>query len=400
VILIGFILLATLLVPQGVSPSYQHNAIPDKEAQQYVKNHAHVVNRKGIEFDSDAVSAKKATAIESNPYTPQQVASVYCGKADWTNTLSGKGQTIVIVTCYNYPFLQSDHDIFCKGRDVPKRKLNIINMGTRTDKGWSVETCLDTQWSAVGAPNANITVVCAASATFADLRKALLKAVELKPNFVSMSLGASESSYAINALEDIFQNNQDIIFLASSGDDPTVSYPSSSSNVISVGGTILHIKEDGQNTANTTVTKKDNTLYTKTGETDWFIPNGIGTGHGLSAHFVRPPHQTNTNTSYWRATPDVSIMSANPNGNGTSIYCTVNGGWGGVEGTSLGAPLLTGLLASANSSRIDAKKKPLTRVQILTALYSLHPQNAPIDTMMDGAGPINSRLIPYLVSLC
>jgi kumamolisin len=277
--------------------------------------------------------------------------------------------------------------------------LNIINMGTQTDSGWPVETCLDTQWSKVSAPDATTYVICAADASFGSLRAALLKAVEIKANVVSMSLGASESAYAISHLEDIFQDNQNIIFLASSGDDPSVSYPSSSPNVISVGGIILYVKEDGVNTSNGPNRRQDTALYTNVGEEDWYISDGSGSGHGLSQYFTKPSFQATTNSSDWRDTPDLKAPSASPNGNGASIYCSLIGGWSGVQGTSWGAPFLAGLIATINAMRIALGKKPLTRLQIMNALYGLNNPNSPINIMTNGVGSITYRLINFLVNL-
>jgi hypothetical protein len=71
----------------------------------------------------------------------------------------------------------------------------------------------------------------------------------------------------------------------------------------------------------------------------------------------------------------------------------------GVQGTSLSCPILAGMLATINSERIRKSKKALTRQQILTNLYNIHPPNSPVDLMTDGIGFINNRFVEYLISL-
>jgi subtilase family serine protease len=333
-------------------------------------------------------------ATETNPYTPQQVASVYAGTVPY----NGSGQKVGIITCYNHPNLQRDLDTFCRKYDLPTTQLIIHNRSSRQDRGWAIETCLDTQWCHVFAPNAEIHVFQAESATFSSLRRALQDAVDAKMNVVSMSLGASESTYASSAVNDIFAANPGIIFLAASGDDPVVSYPSSSNSVVSVGGTILSVEVDGNDNSGRPVEADyslNTTRFKKVGETDWFLPDGSGTGHGISSYFTRPSYQDSHNASERRSTPDLSSIAATPSGGGVSVFCTT---WLGVQGTSLSCPILAGMLATINAERIRLKKAPMNRATFLGFVYGQVPINIAIETSHDGAGFIGRRLIPQCVS--
>lgn len=344
-----------------------------------------------IDHECAYVKHMSQIAIEPNPYTPQQVSSVYRGAIPF----DGTGQKIAIITCFAQPGLQKDFDTFNETYTQPNSQLEIFEFSKLRDSGWEIETRLDTQWLHVFAPNARIGVFAAATNSYANLKVAILEAVKWGATVVSMSLGSSESSYVATLLEPIFSGNPNIIFMASSGDDPSVSYPSSSPNVISVGGTRLYIKEDGMNTSSKP--KTINGVYKKEGEIDWTSHRGIGTGHGISALFDKPLYQATANTSSRRSVPDFSCISATPSENGLSIL--YNGKWMGAQGTSAGCPIAAGLIASANSTRLKPKKKALTRVDVMKSLYNLHPPNSPVDTMADGAGFINHRLVEFLVSL-
>jgi subtilase family serine protease len=358
----------------------------------------------------ETVAPLSHIAVEENPYTPQQVGSVYLGSVPY----DGSGQKIGIITCYNHPNLQRDFDVYCKKYDLPYKQLVIHNRARLSDKGWSIETCLDTQWCHVFAPMAEIHVFQAATASYPSLKRALLDAVEEGVNIVSMSLGSIESAYARSQVQQIFDENPQICFMAASGDWQEVSYPSSSNKVLSVGGTRLYVESDGNNNSTRPVEANyamNPTRFKKVGETGWFLPNGLGTGHGLSKLFDKPPYQTGHNASTKRATPDISLIAATPTQNGLSIYYNKNPGasvlpriyndsrsWIGVEGTSASCPILAGMLATINSARISQSKPPMNREAFLEYVYGSVPTNLPVETSHDGAGYVGRNLIQLCVS--
>ena len=112
-----------------------------------------------------------------------------------------------------------------------------------------------------------------------------------------------------------------IVFFASSGDNGAgVIWPSSSPNVVSVGGTTLNVTSTGALIS----------------ETAW-----SGSGGGVSAYEPQPAYQANYGLTYAkRASPDVSY-DADPN-TGVYVYDSTpyegESGWWDVGGTSVGAP--------------------------------------------------------------
>lgn len=346
---------------------------------------------KKVEKQTDS-SKQVRKPIETDPYTPQQLGSIYLGNT----AFAGDGKKIGIITCFLYPRLQQDFNSFTSQYGLKSKTLKIhAPAGTSNDNGWAVETCLDTQWSHVFAPNAETHVFCAFDDSIASLVTAINSAISLKMDVISMSLGTDEAQSVINQLEPLFRAHPEILFLGASGDADIVSYPSSSPNVISVGGTNLTLASDGAffTRKNTSAITKG--AYLKLAETNWYSPDGSGSGHGLSSIFTKPTYQLSHNPSDFRSTPDLSLISASPSDNGVSIYCFVAGGFIGVEGTSVGTPCLAGMLGTALSKRRTA----LTQATIMTYFYSNVSSSLALDTLLEGAGYVSSRTIDSLVAL-
>jgi subtilase family serine protease len=332
---------------------------------------------------------------EANPYTPQQVASAYLSDIPY----GGAGQKIAIITCFRYIHLQRDFDIFCNKYQLKQKNLILHGNPRRTNRGWNIETALDTQWAHVFAPDAEIHVFQAMDNKYTSLKPILEEAVQSGMDIISMSLGSNEHPYPVALIDHIFQNNQQVVSMASAGNWQTISYPSSSNSVISVGGSRLFLMKDGLD--NRRVPKDadyslDPERFQKLGETGWFLRNGLGTGHGISQLFARPSYQDEHNVSVHRATPDLCLISATPSQNGVSIYC---GRWLGVEGTSLSCPVLAGMLATINSTRLSQNKTKLDRSAFLSAIYDSIPTDLPTEPTQDGAGFVGRRLIPHCVGM-
>jgi subtilase family serine protease len=200
-------------------------------------------------------------------------------------------------------------------------------------------------------PNAQITVIEAASSSYEDLFNAITlattgsiilnnKKYTVKPaQIISMSWGSQEFS-GQNSLDSYF-NYKNICFCASSGDENYVNYPASSPNVIAVGGTTLTLNND-------------NTKSEKT----W-----SSAGCGISTYTPLPVYQSTFKTSKVnnRIIPDVSCV-ANPN-TGVRVYS--NGSWKIYGGTSVSCPLFAGMLSLANQKRLDSGKSTLISSSIL-----------------------------------
>jgi hypothetical protein len=247
-------------------------------------------------------------------YSPDQIRAAYNLPSS-----GGAGRTIAIITAYDAPTIETDLTVFCNyfGLPVPNEEnFEIYKMASTipVDSGWAIETALDVQWARAIAPDAKILLVEAKSNLLVDL----LLAVDYARNrpdvvAISMSWGTDEfrrqSDYNY-----VFTSSYDACFFAASGDDGAgILWPSSSSNVIAVGGTTLNVFADGS-----------------LSETAW-----SGSGGGISAYEQQPTYQSNYGLTTRRAVPDVSY-NANPS-TGVSIY-TSSDGWVKVGGTSAGAP--------------------------------------------------------------
>ena len=182
-----------------------------------------------------------ATAV----LAPSQIAGAYR-----TNAVPGLGQgaTVVIVDAYDSPNVASDLAAFSSefGISCPTGggKFTKVNQSASTtplpgeNSGWEVEINLDTQWVHAVAPCANIVLVEANSSSNSDLMTAVNTAAKMG-SVVSMSWGGNES-FSQTSFDSSFLKNG-VTFMASSGDTGgIVEWPSSSPNVIGVGGTNLN----------------------------------------------------------------------------------------------------------------------------------------------------------------
>jgi hypothetical protein len=320
---------------------------------------------------SHRTSAMAAAASAIQGYTPRQIRAAYGFnqislpggvKAD------GTGQTIAIITAFNDPNITSDLHTFdsALGLSDPK-KFSIVNQtggsakSLTTDSGWAGETALDVEWAHAIAPGANILLVEANSNRLSDLLTAVDYARHAAGvSVVSMSWGADEfwSQTYYDKYFTTPARHQGVTFVASSGDDGSwwgPSWPSSSSNVLAVGGTSLRLTST-------------NSIGSETG---W-----SGSGGGISQLEYEPSYQNNVQRSGARVAPDVSY-NANPN-TGFAFYDSVadsygDVGWGVVGGTSAGTPQWAALVAIANQGRALAGKGSLDGATgTLPTLYALY----------------------------
>jgi len=280
--------------------------------------------------------------------SPATIKSVYNYS---TSSTAGAGKTIAIVDAYNDPTAESDLAVFSSQYGLPActtangcfSKVNQTG-GTsypRTDSGWALEISLDIQWAHAIAPGAKILLVEASSNSFTNLLAAEDYA-KTHAQYVSNSWGGSESS-GESAYDSHFVQSG-VSFFVSAGDAGLpAEYPSSSPNVISVGGTTLHFNSSGA----------------FTGETGW-----SGGGGGCSAYETATAAQqafsqfAQVGCGTHRGTPDLSL-DADP-ASGVSVYDSTRyqgqKGWWTVGGTSASSPMVAAhaavLGAVVNSSYV------------------------------------------------
>src|SRR6202041_323481 len=190
------------------------------------------------------------------PINPAQMRAAYgVNQIMFGNTAgTGAGQTIAIVDAYNDPKIIADANSFSSNFGLPQFNasggptLQVLNEtgGTSLPSnsspgGWDIEESLDVEWAHTIAPQANIILFEASSASYFDLLSAVQTAAATPGvSAVSMSWGggefSGETSYDSTFLTP--SGHQGVTFLASTGDDGTpAGYPALSPDVVAVGGT-------------------------------------------------------------------------------------------------------------------------------------------------------------------
>jgi hypothetical protein len=276
----------------------------------------------------------------------------------------GSGTTIAIVDAYDDPNIANDLHQFDLSFGLPDPTFTKVNQNggstpPAANGGWATEIALDVEWAHAIAPRANILLVEASSASYANLFTAVSTAART-PGVVavSMSFGGGEFS-GETSYDSTFQTpsgHAGVTFLASSGDSGApVSYPAASPNILAVGGTTLNLDASG------------NILS----ESAW-----AGSGGGISAVEAKPGYQNGvvTQSSTRRTNPDIAY-DADPN-TGFPVYDSYNNPvsapWSQFGGTSDAAPQWAALIAIADQGRALAGLPALDGPsQTLPKLYAL-----------------------------
>jgi subtilase family serine protease len=246
-----------------------------------------------------------------NPYyTPADIKNAY------NLPSTGGTGTIAIVDAYSDPNIASNLATFSSqwGLAAPNLEIHQMSSLITSNSGWGMEESLDVEWAHAIAPNAKILLVEANSASTTDLLSAVGYAAGRSDVIaISMSWGTNEFS-GEQSYDGAFTSSYGATFFASAGDTGgAVIWPSSSGNVISVGGTTL--------------------TQTTTGYTEKAWSSG---GGGVSAYEPVPVSQASLGYQH-RATPDVAY-NADPNTGFLVLDTYGYSGWYAVGGTSAGAP--------------------------------------------------------------
>jgi subtilase family serine protease len=309
-------------------------------------------------------------------YGPGAIRKAYGVDALIALGFGGKGQTIVIIDAYGSPTAEADLTAFDTvfGLPAPPSFQQIHMPGSapfdNTDpnqQGWAEEVSLDVQWSHAIAPGAKIIVVAAVTNDDQDLLDAQNYAINHHlGHIMSESFGELEfveTPPLLAANEASYKRAQDqniSVFVASGDDGPTgvdnnnnpvlvrsPSYPASSPEVTSVGGTNLFFG---------TATNADpNGTYQ--GEVVWNDGFGAG-GGGISNVFSTPKYQTKhlpkatlKSLNGFRGYPDVAYNAGVVGGVIVHLGFfpdAADDGYYIFGGTSAGAPQMSGVTAIAN----------------------------------------------------
>ena len=351
--------------------------------------------------------------------------------------IEGRGETIVIVDAFGSPSIASDLQTFDSEMGLPNPpSFQVItpegpittNPKNCTSKysptgpdlcsdyyGWTVETSLDVEWSHVMAPEANILLVETPMTEtegiygFPQIVAAENYVIDHHlGDVISQSFGANEQTFTspgqIYSLRSAYVNaaRHGVTVLAASGDqgstseicnpstgcaDPAdviccsstraIDWPAADPLVTGVGGTQLHLNNEGDRTAPDSVWNDLSSTLRVPGPV---YTSGSSAG-GLSTVFSRPKFQHGVAgiVGDSRGTPDIA-MSAAVNG-AVDYYDTTDpsvAGWGIVGGTSEASPLFSGIVALADQEAGHSLG------YLNPALYAMAQRGAP-----DGIVPIS-----------
>ena len=248
-----------------------------------------------------------------------------------TISANGAGETIAIVDAFGDPDITSDLQTFDANFGITNDNASgqfVLTVATpegavATNAGWATEESLDVEWAHAIAPEANILLVEAPAANTTSLTDAVVWAAsQTGVVAVSMSWGDSPEFSGETEYDHDFTTpagHPGVTFVAASGDDADPNYPSTSPNVLAVGGTTLNVDDSGNWIS----------------ESDW-----DDSGGGTS-----PYEHTNK--------PDVSY-DGNPD-TGFLVYDSLPdhgpSGWEVVGGTSAGTPQWSAIIAIADQGR-------------------------------------------------
>jgi hypothetical protein len=343
-----------------------------------------------------------------SPFTPSAIRAAYgFDQINFTNNQgatvagNGAGETIAIVDAFTNPRLAADLATFDSTFGLPAPpSFNILNENGGTSlsgvpvsplNSFGGEEALDVEWAHGIAPAANIVLFEASSNNNIDVDIADLTAATASTytplgipaaGVVSNSFGTEEGTNPnvdetqadeqfedSNFLEPI-SAQQNVTVVASSGDFGDQEFPSVSPYVLSVGGTTLALQASGTNG----VTYGSESAWTTVPNAN--SPTGFEGGGGGTSLFEQEPVFQNAvgigSIGGNRETPDVSMDASNasavefvdsfdfPNGNPTHEF---------AFGTSVGAPIWSGLLAIVNQGRALQGKGPLANAQ--EAVYNI-----------------------------
>ena len=267
-------------------------------------------------------------------YTPQFIRSAY----DFPSSLTGTGQTIVIVDAYGSPTISNDLALFdlvfgippppsftiiCPPGGCPSITYNPRNIHGAL--GWSIETSLDVEYAHAMAPGANIVLDVAASSSGNAINVAESMVIPMFPGAImSQSFGVPEYLIHNNNVQllQAEKNYEEAMSLgwtvfASAGDSgatngistPNANFPASDPLVTAVGGTMGNPYPAGL-AAESCPASGSCAPSGYGGEQVWNEPEFIAAGGGAPSLIFSAPSYQEAIGLKMRTTPDVSYNAA------------------------------------------------------------------------------------------
>ncbi|HEU5332253.1 MAG TPA: S53 family peptidase, partial [Actinocrinis sp.] len=278
-------------------------------------------------------------------YGPSQLQSAYALTS--ASASNGAGRTVALVDAFDYPNAAGDLNTYRSAAGLPAVNFTKVNQNGQTSPlpsaapssdDWTMEAALDLDMASAVCPLCNIVLVEAQDDSGNGLYVAQNTAASMA-GYISNSWGGSESSSDSSMDSQYFSHASGVVTTVSAGDsDYGVSYPATSPNVVSVGGTHL-------------TTSSNSRGWT---ESVWNTTTGSeGTGSGCSSNEPKPSWQSALSLPSGcsnRIDNDVSA-DADP-ATGVAVYDTSNGdgGWNEIGGTSASSPMMAAMYALAGNA--------------------------------------------------
>ena len=314
----------------------------------------------------------KAISSSGHQIAPADFAAIYNVAPLYAVGVDGTGQTIAVVGQTDIDV--SDITAFRRRYSLPdpnlQQNLQQILVPQSTDPGTSdtdlPEADLDIEWAGAVAPNAQVLYVYST-----DVVQSALYAIDQNvAPVLSMSYGACEPSDIIDlpTYQSMAQqaNAQGMTWLAAAGDAGAadcedvgaavaqnglaVDIPAGIPEVTGMGGTTLNDSGGAYwNAAGSAVSYIPEVAWNDTAQ----VNELAATGGGSSLFFPHPAWQTGPGVPAdgARHVPDISF-SASPDHDGYAFYSS--GRPGVVGGTSVGAPVMAGVVALLNHYFVSA----------------------------------------------
>jgi hypothetical protein len=281
--------------------------------------------------------------------SPQDMRIAYNLTPVYNRGVTGSGQNIAIVarSDFNLSDVQLFRSTFGLAANDPHKVFVGANPGN-LGGGEEKEVLLDTEWAGAIAPNAVVQIVISPTLDISQSINYIVNSLS-STHVMSISFGLGESvvgSATLSNLMNLFSQAaaQGQTVLVASGDEGAqqstgsgltagadINYLCSSPNVTCVGGTNLNGNWDGSYN-----------YIAYAGETAW-----SGSGGGKSSYVSKPSFQNGPGVPAdgWRDVPDVAALASSP-----WAWIIVEGGFSGLGGTSLAAPLWAGLFGLVNQA--------------------------------------------------
>lgn len=287
--------------------------------------------------------------------TAQEQGALYGIDQLWNNGVSGAGHTIALYELANYRTSDLTSFFSCYGIN-PTLSNTTIGSGA---SGFDAEVALDIQQAGVLAPGATLAIYTAPNDNTGPVDLFAKIANDNTSDVVSISWGICEAATDALAEAPIFQQ------MAAQGQSVIVATgDAGSSDCQPVDGTnTLSVDDPASQPYVTAVGGTHITSFEPFAERVWNDGSGAS-GGGVSSVFSRPSWQSapGMDSGTMREIPDLSL-TADPRVGFPTYY---NGHWSTFGGTSIGAPILSGIIA------VTAQSCSATRLGFLNPmLYSM-----------------------------